>query len=342
MRSHRATRRGTQANSCLYRVERDFYLIIRRSYVDICGGSHCAAAILANFEYWTNRRLGEIEDQESYPEPENESSPRRKPLTSWIYKTGKKLSEELIGLYNEKTTRGALQELIVLGLLEKRQNPYNPLDRTPQFKLSVEQVNAALRAYERDVKSGELDSALLPSRSKQQNVRVETVNVPTNKETIQTETSTSKPQIESSSSPPDRKPRQKEDDFTAADIQQLTDAIATYAAPVPAISARVARLVREAEPSMPIEGISVLVHWSVPEGLTVRSAGYWLTAIPNFMSGLHYTGVKALLLPKATVAAKMAWVERCISFADKSEPDRRYAEIWRKYWPHDGNRIRAA
>ena len=43
--------------SCVPHVENDHLVILRYSYLTLCDGHHCAAALLNFFEYWHNIKL---------------------------------------------------------------------------------------------------------------------------------------------------------------------------------------------------------------------------------------------------------------------------------------------
>jgi hypothetical protein len=74
----------------------------------------------------------------------------------------------------------------------------------------------------------------------------------------------------------------------------------------------------------------------------VKNAGYWLTALPKlFTSGHWKTTLLPLLRPSTSWQEKDKWVSDCLRHAEKSDPDRRYAKLWRQHWDHAGDPTRA-
>lgn len=124
------------------RPERELVLVLRKSYIDICEGDRCAAALLSQFEYWTNVRLAQVEQEEIKATQERFYSPNR---TLWVYKSREDLASDLMGLYGVKSVGAALKVLKDLGFIRGRTNPNDPLKRTPQWELQIDAVNEALR-----------------------------------------------------------------------------------------------------------------------------------------------------------------------------------------------------
>jgi hypothetical protein len=145
-------------------------------------------------------------------------------------------------------------------------------------------------------------------------------------------------ETESSSStpPPDRKPPQREEE----DLKPVTAAIETYAPADPAIVSKIVRLVQAAAPEIGPPGLVILIHSAVPKDFPVKSAGYWLTALPKLFSSSHWKTLRPLLDPSIALADKSVWVTKCLHLAEKTDPDRRYAELWRQHWDHAGDPTR--
>lgn len=92
-------------NSCITHPKRDVLLIIRQSYVTLCGGDHCAAAIMSAFEYLTNCRLALLEaagDSEGLV---------------WITISVDALVREMVDLYGRRSAIESLKMLVDKGLL---------------------------------------------------------------------------------------------------------------------------------------------------------------------------------------------------------------------------------
>jgi hypothetical protein len=64
--------------------------------------------------------------------------------TPWIYQKLKNIHKDLMGLYSLHVIRAAIELLIRLGLLERRSNPGNGQDKTYQYRLRWDKVQAAI------------------------------------------------------------------------------------------------------------------------------------------------------------------------------------------------------
>jgi hypothetical protein len=64
--------------------------------------------------------------------------------TPWIYQKLKNIHKDLMGLYSLHVIRAAIELLISLGLLERRSNPGNGQDKTYQYRLRWDKVQAAI------------------------------------------------------------------------------------------------------------------------------------------------------------------------------------------------------
>jgi len=84
-------------------------VMIRREYLDLMDGDHCAAAILNAFEMWS----------------------KNKP--DYIYKSAAEMQSDLLGLFGLNRVGNAFLELRRRGYLIARDNPNIPTDRTKQY-----------------------------------------------------------------------------------------------------------------------------------------------------------------------------------------------------------------
>jgi hypothetical protein len=64
--------------------------------------------------------------------------------TPWFYQKLKDIHQDLMGLYSLHVIRAAIELLIRLGLLERRSNPGNGQDKTYQYRLRWDRVQAAI------------------------------------------------------------------------------------------------------------------------------------------------------------------------------------------------------
>ena len=114
----------------LIHPEKNPLIMVRKSYLDICADApnpHCAAGILAVFEYWTEHKL------KKHP-----------PTEAWIYKSNAELASDMLGLFSLSKVKKNLPWLIETGLLCRRSNPKNPWDRTYQYLLVVSTIQLKL------------------------------------------------------------------------------------------------------------------------------------------------------------------------------------------------------
>lgn len=104
-----------------------------------------SAALLNLFEHWTRWKMREYLDQLAR---RNQAQHRRRARIDarlWIYMSQQQLADELAGLFGIKTIRAALRDLAAAGFIKVRLNPYNKLDRTPQYLFNTRSIHAALQ-----------------------------------------------------------------------------------------------------------------------------------------------------------------------------------------------------
>jgi len=120
-------------------------VIIRKDYLDMCEGDHCAAAILNVFEYWHGVKLANA----SQAEIENKiAAAEGSPLVEadlWVWKSIPDLISDLLGLFGETKVSKSLSYLCESGYLERRRNPKYSYDRTMQYRFNAEAIQAILR-----------------------------------------------------------------------------------------------------------------------------------------------------------------------------------------------------
>jgi len=130
-------------------------LLIRDEFLAITFGNHCAAAILADMEYWTNWKLDDIERKlkRMLDVGADTATLEREP---WLYKSAKMFSEDLLYLYKEDTILKALKQLRERGYILRRRNPRYGWDRTYQYKLEITRVQEAIAtapSYSKNLKN---------------------------------------------------------------------------------------------------------------------------------------------------------------------------------------------
>ena len=119
-------------------------VVIREDYLSICDGDHCRAALLNIFEYWTNVKMGQIEQTTIENEIAAKGGVAPKETDIWVYKTIPDLQTELLSLFGQKSIGVALQWLKDKGFLATRNNPKFGWDRTTQYEFQIDAVTSAL------------------------------------------------------------------------------------------------------------------------------------------------------------------------------------------------------
>lgn len=121
------------------RPKHSLHLTLRHEYVAICAPLkhvHCSAMLLAMFEHWTNFKW------QAYDEAMRERERTHKrgddfTLRSnlWVHFTQDEIKSELYGLFGDTMIAKALNDLVDMGYLKRRNNPNNKVDRTYQYLL---------------------------------------------------------------------------------------------------------------------------------------------------------------------------------------------------------------
>lgn len=128
--------------SCVWHPTNARLLMVREEFIRLCDGDHCAASLLAIFEYWHNVRLRQIEQEHVRHAYDPNYSPN---VEIWVYKSVEDLAVDLLGLYGERKVRDSLAFLVSRQYVQTRPNPKNTYDRTKQYQLLPERVSAALQ-----------------------------------------------------------------------------------------------------------------------------------------------------------------------------------------------------
>lgn len=130
-------------------IRKERVVVIRESFVKLTGdASGISAAILNQFLYWTERTgdemlMKEIEALEKEGKIEEAEEKRQNLRDGWIWKSAKDLQEELM-ISSHKTIERRLKELVQKGFLLRRTNPKFNWDKTYQYKVNLEFIQAEL------------------------------------------------------------------------------------------------------------------------------------------------------------------------------------------------------
>lgn len=128
------------AHSLLKRGPLDRFVALRPHLVEICDGSACAGMLLSLFDFHSAARATEIERRAEHGEPEL-------PDGLWVTASIAWLVRELYDAFGKAAVRSALQTLIEKKYLHQRPNPGRKFERSLQYILDVERVNAAIDRF---------------------------------------------------------------------------------------------------------------------------------------------------------------------------------------------------
>ena len=132
--------------SAIQHPPKDRFVMIRASYLALCEGDHCAAAILHEAEHWYNYRLANSNQatQENERAQQNDETPSQ--VTDlWFYMTVEDWqSTALLGAFSERKVQAALTWLVDNEYLFRRNNPKYAWDRTFQYLLNVVKVQECI------------------------------------------------------------------------------------------------------------------------------------------------------------------------------------------------------
>lgn len=117
-------------NTCIKHPQSLPLVILRHEYLELTG-NHCAAKLLAIFEFWTSKL-------------QSTASKLGKIAREWIYKTLDALHGELMGEHGINSIRKAIAQLIDLGFIDRQHDSRMPHNRTYQYRLNVEALQRAV------------------------------------------------------------------------------------------------------------------------------------------------------------------------------------------------------
>jgi len=134
----------TIKTSCLSHPPRNRLVLLREDFLAICEGNHCAAAILAVMEYWTDWKLDLITKKLQKAKEEG-YGPESVEAEPWIYKSIKDLKlNDLMGLFGRNKIQESLVYLVEKKYLKCRRNPRYGFDRIHQYLLNLNLIQKEL------------------------------------------------------------------------------------------------------------------------------------------------------------------------------------------------------
>lgn len=136
-------------SSCIIAPKNVRRIVIKEEYLAICSESpypKCAAAILSVFEHWTNFKLDAVEEERRRIQNAFKQGKVLIPKQStWFFLTQADLkTRELYDLFGETQIARSLKHLEAKGHIQSRNNPTEKWDRTLQYRLNIQSVQAAI------------------------------------------------------------------------------------------------------------------------------------------------------------------------------------------------------
>jgi hypothetical protein len=157
-------------NSSIPSIEEDRFVVVRRSWITICNGNDCAAAMLNFFVSWHDWKI------ENQPRARRENEVAELHGVSPSQSTGllqhhtiAEIKEGLCQMYGDKTIQKAIELLIKLNFVVRSSNPDRryKFDRTNHYAVVPESIKLALSRYRKNAESisqlHPIESAITPS-----------------------------------------------------------------------------------------------------------------------------------------------------------------------------------
>ncbi|AZI45362.1 hypothetical protein EHF33_20850 (plasmid) [Deinococcus psychrotolerans] len=133
-------------------------LALREVYLAICEGDACEAHLLNALERWYTYKLKEREQNRGKNKAARQgNAPANAEEGLWVRMSAESWVTELLGLYNEKTIRLKLGELVNRSFVSTRSNPTRRWDRTPQWLFQRLAVQEAVDLWEAQRPQPDLD-----------------------------------------------------------------------------------------------------------------------------------------------------------------------------------------
>jgi hypothetical protein len=134
-------------SSCISHKPNDPLIIVRESYIDICGGNRNAAIVLSYFEYWHNIKIGMVKKNQTLNNiAEKHGDQPDHDTTLFQWHTRQEIYDSCFGMVAINKIKEACSLLESKGFLSLHRNP-NPkysFDRTIFYLFNPKQVNIDL------------------------------------------------------------------------------------------------------------------------------------------------------------------------------------------------------
>ena len=122
-------------------------IVLRRDFLEICEGDHCAAVVLGQMFHWHSVKAASVTQAHLANERRRATGqPGTQDTSLWVWKSAKELHDEIMEQYGLTKVRAAYQYLQDRGFLLSRSNPHDQWDKTRQYLFVVEAVQNAINA----------------------------------------------------------------------------------------------------------------------------------------------------------------------------------------------------
>ncbi len=153
--------------SVLKHKAKDNIVILRESYLKICGDIH-SAILLSYFEYWHNVKVSMLSKNiQSNNIAERHGDTRTQDETLYQFHTNQEIYDECMGMISIKGIAKARKRLVELGFITEHKNP-NPryaFDNTTYFLLHDDVINSAISDIdESTISSRQIDQTVQSNR----------------------------------------------------------------------------------------------------------------------------------------------------------------------------------
>ena len=188
--------------SAIERVKNDNIIIIRESYIKICGDLQ-TACLLSYFEYWHNVKVAmNTKAKQINDVAERHGEPRNQDESLYQYHTIQEIYDDCMGILSIKGISKARKRLKELGFITEHNNP-NPkykFDNTTFYLLNIDNINKAISEVVKMTISSSQNDQMVTSKRPDGNDEMTRTRTETSSETtqeIKEDTNVSKKRISS-------------------------------------------------------------------------------------------------------------------------------------------------